>query len=130
MDDLEYMANLDYTQFYFHLHNHQNLLLIFSNFIYFRISLSHLSFACFKNISHFYFSFTYILLSHSLNFDFALHTLIFPLSIINFSFASHTFNISLSHTLSALAPYRYIAILSNVCSLLSSFLLNPILLTC
>ena len=38
-------------------------------------------------------------------------------------------NISRSHTLNALVPYVYVVILSNVCNLLSSLLLNAILLT-
>ena len=38
------------------------------------------------------------------------------------------FNISLSHTLKAFVPYGYVVILSNVCSLLSSSLLEAILL--
>ena len=38
-------------------------------------------------------------------------------------------NISLLHTLKAFVPYGYVLILSKVCNLLSSLLLNAILLT-
>ena len=47
----------------------------------------------------------------------------------NISFAFHICSISFLHNLNAFVPYEYVVTLLNVCNLLSSSLLNAILLT-